>query len=340
MPSIVERHLLSVKLIIFIRLVNNTYMRYSLRQLEVFVAIARQESVSRAAEALSLTQSATSMALGELERQFDTRLFDRHGKRLQLNERGRQILPQAMELLDRAAQVESLLAGDAGLGFLRLGATLTIGNYLATLLIGDYMHRHPGSRVQLEVHNTAVIVEKVAHFKLDFGLIEGDSQHPDLEITPWVDDELVIFAAPDHPLAARRQLVLDDVLNESWILRERGSGTRQVFDAALRHSLSDLDIRLELEHTEAIKRAVESGMGIGCISRLALKDAFRRGSLVPLEINGLDLKRRFNFVLHRQKFRTAGIEAFLALCREVTQGARRSDEIVLKRPDGRLAEYR
>lgn len=315
-------------------------MKYSLRQLEVFVAIGRQESVSRAAEALSLTQSATSMALGELEKQFNTLLFDRYGKRLQLNERGRQILPEAIELLDRAAQLESLLAGDAGFGSLRLGATLTIGNYLATLLIGDYMHRYPGSRVQLEVHNTEMVVEQVAHFKLDFGLIEGDSQHPDLEITPWVDDELVIFATPDHPLAGRKNLVLADVINETWILRERGSGTRQVFDAALRHELPHLNICLELEHTEAIKRAVESGMGIGCISRLALKDAFRRGSLIPLEIAGLDLNRQFNFVVHRKKFRSAGMEAFLNLCRAATEGIKRSDEIVLRRSNGQLMEYR
>ena len=215
-----------------------------------------------------------------------------------------------------------------------------MGNYLATMLIGEYMHRHPGTRVKLEVHNTAMVVEQVAHLKLDFGLIEGDSQHPDLDITPWVDDELVIFAAPDHPLAGRNQVTLDDVTREAWILREAGSGTRQVFDAAFRHVLTKLDIRLELEHTEAIKRAVEAGMGIGCISRLALKDAFRRGSLVPLDIPGLDLKRQFNFVIHRQKFRTAGIEAFVHLCREVAQGAARSDEIVIKRPDGRPMEYR
>lgn len=336
---IIRADSLSGKLIIVIWLVNNAYMKYSLRQLEVFVAIGRQESVSRAAEALSLSQSATSMALAELEKQFNTRLFDRHGKRLQLNERGRQILPQAMELLDRAAQLESLLAGDSGLGSLRLGATLTIGNYLATLLIGDYMHRYPGSRVELEVHNTAMVVEQVVHFKLDFGLIEGDSHHTDLDISPWIDDELVIFAAPDHPLAGRKDLVVDDVVKEPWILRERGSGTRQVFDAALRHELHHLDIRLELEHTEAIKRAVESGMGLSCISRLALKDAFRRGSLVPLEIAGLDLKRQFNFVIHRKKFRTAGMEAFLTLCRAATRDVKRSDEIVLKRLDGRPLEY-
>jgi DNA-binding transcriptional LysR family regulator len=315
-------------------------MKYSLRQLEVFVAIGRQESVSRAAEGLSLTQSATSMALGELERQFDTKLFDRYGKRLQLNERGRQILPYAIELLDRAAQLEIFLAGDTAVGSLRIGATLTVGNYLATLLVGDYMRQFPGSRVKLDVRNTEQVVDQVAHFKLDFGIIEGSFLHPDVDVIPWVDDELVVFASPNHPLAGRNDLTIDDVVDEPWILREAGSGTRQVFDANFRHCLPNLNIRLELEHTEAIKRAVESGMGIGCISRLALRDAFARGALVPLNIRGLDLMREFSFVLHRQKFRSAGIEAFLDICRKATEGVSRSDQIVFNNPDGTPLTYR
>lgn len=315
-------------------------MKFSLRQLEIFVAIARQESVSSAAASLFLSQSAASMALTELEKQFETQLFDRHGKRLVMNERGQQLLPHCMDLLARAVEIESLLRNDLGVGHLHIGATLTIGNYLATLLIGEFMQRHAGSRVRLAVHNTAMIVEQVVHFKLDFGLIEGDCQHPDLDITPWVDDELVIFAAPDHPLARRTDLTLAELSQQVWILRESGSGTRQVFDAAFRHYLSSLDIRLELEHTEAIKRAVESGMGIGCVSRLALKEAFRRGSLVQLPITGLDLTRKFYFVLHKQKYRTAGIEAFLRLCREVANGVSRSDLLVLRKPDGSIVEYR
>ncbi|KPC52972.1 LysR family transcriptional regulator [Amantichitinum ursilacus] len=314
-------------------------MRYTLRQLEVFVAVARQESVSRAAEALSMSQSATSTALAELEKQFDTRLFDRYGKRLQLNELSRQLLPRAIELLDRAGQIESLLTGDTGIGPLSIGASLTIGNYLATLLVGDFMRQHPGCRVQMSVHNTATIVRQVAHLEVDVGLIEGDFQHPDLEVLPWIPDELVVFAAPGHPLAKLDSVSMDDLVAAPWILREAGSGTRQTFDYAMRHVASNLDIRLELEHTEAIKRAVESGLGIGCISRLALKEAFRRGSLVPLNVPGLDLQRMFHFVLHKQKFRTAGVEAFIALCRAVSQGVRRSDEIVLPGPDGQPVHY-
>lgn len=318
-------------------------MKFTLRQLESFVAVARQESVSRAAESLSLSQSAVSMSLNELEKQFDTRLFDRHGKRLQLNELGRQLLPRVQALLDQGRDVEALLQGEGEGGPLRLGATLTIGNYLAPLLLGEFMGGRPEEsrgRVHLEVHNTATVIRQVANFELDFGLIEGVCQHPDLEVSPWIEDELAVFAGPDHALAGRQDATLEDLLAEPWILREPGSGTRQTLEGALGSRLPRLKVALELEHTEAIKRAVEAGLGIGCISRLALKEAFRRGSLAELPAPGLNLRRQFHFIIHRQKFRTRGIQHFLDLCRRAVDGIQRSDQIVLRRADGSVIDYR
>lgn len=304
-------------------------MRYSLRQLEIFVAISRTASVSRAAEELSLSQSATSTALSELERQFDLQLFDRVGKSLRINETGLQLLPRAVELLDRAKEVEQLLQGHAGFGHMRIGATLTVGNYLATILVARFLQEHPESRIQLQVHNTQTIVQQIANHELDLGLIEGDCHHPDIVVEPWIADELVVFAAPDHPLAQQSKVSMAQLLNEPWILREKGSGTRETFDRAFHSMHAKLKIRLELEHTEAIKRAVESGLGIGCISRLALKDAFRRGSLVPLATPSLDLSRNFYFLWHRQKYQTTGMREFLALCNAFTAGVSRSDLVNL-----------
>ncbi|WP_339510645.1 LysR family transcriptional regulator [Pseudomonas sp. RL_15y_Pfl2_60] len=304
-------------------------MRFTLRQLQVFVAVAQQESVSRAAESLSLSQSATSTSVTELERQTDCQLFDRAGKRLTLNALGHQLLPQAVALIDQTKEIERLLAGKSGFGTLNVGATLTVGNYLATLLIGNFMQLHPECRVKLQVHNTAHVVQQVAHYEMDLGLIEGDCQHPDIEVQPWVEDELVVFCAPQHPLAQYKVASVEALNQEAWILREQGSGTRLTFDQAMRHHPNPLNIRLELEHTEAIKRAVESGLGIGCISRLALRDAFRRGSLVPIETPDLDLRRQFYFIWHKQKYQTAAMRAFLELCQTLTAGLRRSDEIVL-----------
>lgn len=201
-------------------------MRFTLRQLQVFVAVARQESVSKAAVLLSLSQSAASTSITELERQSSCQLFDRAGKRLSLNATGRQLLPQAVALLDQAKEIEDLLNGKSGFGSLAVGATLTIGNYLATLLIGGYMQRHPESQVKLHVQNTAHIVQQVAHYEIDLGLIEGDCSHPDIEVQSWVEDELVVFCAPQHPLAKRAHVTLEELTHEAWILREQGSGTR------------------------------------------------------------------------------------------------------------------
>jgi DNA-binding transcriptional LysR family regulator len=177
-------------------------MRYSLRQLEVFLATARYENVTRAAEALAMSQSAASGSLKELEAQFNVQLFDRVGKRLQLGELGNQLRPQAENLLAQAKAFEQALAGEDVVGRLQIGATLTIGNYLAVAMIANFRRRYPQADVALTVANTATIAESVASFELDMGLIEGELHHPDLDITPWRPDELVVFAAPDHPLAA------------------------------------------------------------------------------------------------------------------------------------------
>ena len=304
-------------------------MKYSLRQLEIFVAISRTTSVSRAAEALSLSQSATSSALSELERQFNLQLFDRVGKSLRINETGQQLLPLAVELLDRAKEIENQLRGHAGFGYMKIGATLTVGNYLATILVAKFLHDHPESRIQLQVHNTSTIVQQIANHELDLGLIEGDCNHPDIEVQPWIADELVVFSAPSHPLANQPKVTIEQLLQEPWILREKGSGTRATFDVAFHNNHSKLKIRLELEHTEAIKRAVESGLGIGCISRLALKDAFLRGTLVPISTPNLKLERFFYFLWHKQKYQTTGMREFLAMCKRFTADANRSDLVNL-----------
>ena len=292
-------------------------MRYSLRQLEVFLAVAHFENITRAANSLAMSQSAASSALAELEQQFAIQLFDRRGKRLQINELGRLMRPRAEALLERARDMERDLAGHSAVGQLKIGATLTIGNYLAVELIARFIE-HYQSEVSLDVANTAEIARKVANFDLDVGLIEGDLQHAELELIPWREDELVVFCAPQHPLAATVALNDEDLLSTQWILREPGSGTRQAFDRAMVGILPRLKVLLELQHTEAIKRAVEQGLGIACLSRIALEDAFKSGRLVALAVPQRDFRRQLYLLLHRHKYRSAGIEAWLALCQQAS----------------------
>jgi DNA-binding transcriptional LysR family regulator len=289
-------------------------MRYTLRQLQVYLATARTENITQAADTLAMSQSAASEALKSLETQFNVKLFDRIGKRLQLNDFGREIRPQVERLLEQAQRLEhSLDRSTASHGSLTVGATLSIGNYLGISMLAEFRGSHPQTRSRLEVANTSVIAEKILNYAIDLGLVEGEINHPDLLLTPWIDDELVIFCAPDYALAGRT-LSDEDLVLASWILREEGSGTRQSFDFAMRGLTPSLHIALELQHTEAIKRAVEAGLGIGCLSRITLEDAFRRQTLVPLAAPQRDFRRKLYTVIHREKYLTPGIEAWLMLC--------------------------
>ena len=291
-------------------------MRFTLRQLEVFLAAAHYENLSKAADSLAMSQSAASSALKDLEQQFDIQLFDRIGKRLQINELGRLTRSKAEGLLAQSKELEVLLRQHQEVGNINVGATLTIGNYLCVGIMAKYMAEQPAAKVSLDVANTIEIARKVEQFELDIGLIEGELQHAELDVLPWCKDELVVFCHPDHDLAHKTTLTDGDLLGAAWIVREQGSGTRQAFDRAMFGILPELQLSLELQHTEAIKRAVEANLGVGCLSRIALQESFARGSLVPLAVPHRDLSRHFYFVLHKQKYRTAGINHWMELCRQ------------------------
>ncbi|MDY6983244.1 MAG: LysR substrate-binding domain-containing protein [Pseudomonadota bacterium] len=291
-------------------------MKFTLRQLEIFLAIARHDNLGRAATDLNLSQSAASDALRELEHQFDVQLFDRVGKRLQLNDLGRFLQPRAEELLSRAQALEQALAVHEGVGSLKVGATVTIGSALAIPLISQYRQRYPTSRVTLEVGNTGQISHKVANFELDIGLIEGEVNNPVLEITRWRTDRLVLFASRKHVLAAKEELDTRDLRAANWILRETGSGTRQTFDRVMHDLVPELHIALELQQTEAILQAVKAGLGLGCLSEVLLKDAFASGELVPLHAPERDFTRHLYMILHRNKYKSAAISHWQTLCNE------------------------
>jgi DNA-binding transcriptional LysR family regulator len=286
----------------------------TLRQLEVFVSTARKGSVTQAAAEIGMTQSAASMALGDFERQLGTRLFDRVGKRVALNEDGRLLYPKAVEMVERAHEMEQLFHGDRRTANLRLGASSTIGNYLLPRLIGQLQAQRPGSQIRLDVGNTQQVINSVLNFEIDVGFVEGPCMHADIETIVWREDQLAICTRPGDPLAKPGGASAEALRQAAWILRERGSGTREVVEQLLTGQLGDIRLAMELGGTEAIKRAVEAGIGISCLSLVALAGAIERGNLVAVDTPFLKLTRSLHILLHKQKYRTDGIEALLALC--------------------------
>ncbi|MET0226754.1 MAG: LysR substrate-binding domain-containing protein [Dokdonella sp.] len=282
------------------------------RQLEVFSIIAAAGSVRAAADQLGLTQPAASMALGELERLLGEPLFDRQQRRLKLNEHGRALLPRAREIVERLRDLGTATAPG---GALAVGASNTIGNYLVGDLLGGFIADHPAVRLSLRVANSQQILDGVVDCSLDIGCIEAPVVHAEVDLIPWRHDELRVCVRADHALAQRRRLRAEHLAGQRWILRERGSGTRTVFEQASRELLGPLDVALELGQSEAIKQAVIAGLGIACLPSAAIADAVASGRLVALHTPFLVLTRTLALALHRTRYRGTTLRAFLENCR-------------------------
>jgi DNA-binding transcriptional LysR family regulator len=287
-------------------------LKLTLRQLEVFSAVARGGTTRAAADEISRSQSAASNALMELEAALGVQLFDRVGKRLVINENGRALLPRAAGILEQATETESLFR-TAHAAPLRLASSYTIGEYLLPGLIARWKKEHPHSHVLVRIANTQEVFNSVADFTADVGFIEGSHSHRELAVRRWRSDHMVIIAAPGHPMAKRR-VGPRQLQKATWVLREPGSGTREASDRWLIPHLAGMQVELELGTNEAVKRAVAAGIGLGCLSRLAVQDAVAHGWLVELPTTFPVMPRMLSIVLHRAKKLGSAAEGFVAHC--------------------------
>ncbi|WP_340618211.1 DNA-binding transcriptional regulator YeiE [Xenorhabdus entomophaga] len=287
-------------------------MRITLRQLEIFAEVLKSGSTTQASQQLALSQSAVSASLTDLEGQLGVRLFDRVGKRLVTNEHGRLLYPKALALLEQVGEVEQLFKLE--LGALRLAASSTIGNYMLPEMLAKYRQDYPDTPLELNIGNTEDVIKAVAEFRVDLGLIEGLCHDPELITQPWMKDELIIFSSPESSLL-QRDLTIEDLITAPWILREKGSGTREVLDHLLFSQIPRFNIAMELGNSEAIKHAVQYGMGISCLSRKVVQEQLKSGTLAELIIPGLSLNRNLYLIYHRQKHMSNALQKLLNYCR-------------------------
>ncbi|MGP1682618.1 MAG: LysR family transcriptional regulator [Giesbergeria sp.] len=293
-------------------------LRLTLRQLQIFVAVAQTGSTTAAGDAVALSQSATSAAVNELERVLSLQLFDRTGKRLLLNDNGRALLPRALALLQGAGDVERM-AHDAGqqLQSLRIGASSTIGNHVLPKLLADFLGSSPSDAPDwassVAIGNTSDICAAVADFSLDIGLVEGHCHHATLAVRPWLRDELVLVAAPQgaQGLDPREPTSLTRLQGAVWLLRESGSGTRETGDLAILPLLHSYRRVIELGSSEAIKQAAAAGLGIACLSRWVVQDFLREARLVELITPLPSIQRQCFCVLQRGKQITPALARLL-----------------------------
>jgi DNA-binding transcriptional LysR family regulator len=285
----------------------------TLEQLRIFVAVAECEHVTRAAQALNLTQSATSAAVAALEERHGVKLFDRIGRRIALTAAGRAFLGEAKAILLRTLAAEQALADLAGLktGELALAASQTIGSYWLPPRIVQFRAAYPGLTIKLRIGNTQKVASLASAGDVDLAFAEGGVSDPAFTVTPIGGDELVIVAAPKA-----RELLdgldADRLTAAPWVARERGSGTREAFEAALTAFGVDVAKRfsvLELPSNEAIRSAVEAGAGLAIMSRLVVDASIKAGSLIA---SPLTLPRRQFFLLrHKERYESEASRAFV-----------------------------
>jgi DNA-binding transcriptional LysR family regulator len=298
----------------------------TLEQLRIFIAVAESEHVTRAAEALQLTQSAVSAAIAALERRYGVALFDRVGRRIELNAEGRLFLNEARSVLARAAAAELALSEMSGLkrGTLSVQASQTIASYWLPARIVAFRRAYPQIEVKLSVGNTAQTARAVIDGAAELGFVEGHVDDQALEQTTIGRDRLAVVVASTHQWAGKKRLTEHDIVEGDWVLRERGSGTRSEFEAGLAGkglSPQALKVVLELPTNEAVRAAVEAGCGVTAISELVVEAGLRAGTLVSLEF---DLAARpFLVARHRERHQSNAARAFMTIVNQFGDSAAR-----------------
>lgn len=290
----------------------------TLEQLRVFIAVAERLHVTRAAAALGMTQSAASSAVRALETRVGAALFDRIGRRVELTEAGRLFLPEARAVLGRVARAERALDELNGLarGALRLHASQTIGGYWLPPVLHRFNTAHPGVTVSMAIGNTAEVARAVISGEADLGFVEGEVDDPLLARTPVARDRMALVVGATHPWAGRERLDLAELAETRWVVRELGSGTRQLFEDAVRaygHDPGALTIAWELPSNEAVRAAVEAGAGASVMSRLVAAVGLATGHLVELPLTFPE--REFVALHHGDRRRSKAETALLAMIR-------------------------
>lgn len=296
------------------------------RRLQVFHTVARLLSFTKAAESLHMTQPAVTFQVRQLEEQFNTRLFDRSHNRINLTDAGRRVFDYADRIFELYGEMENAvreLTGEIS-GALTIGASTTIAEYMLPTLLGGFNARYPEVTIHLKVSNSEGIVSMVESNAIDLGVVESPVGNKNLVVETCKRDELVAIVPPGHPLAGAGVVTFDQVLQYPFICREEGSGTREVINDYLDHlenCSACLKVAMELGSPEAVKGAVEAGMGVSVVSKATVQKELKLATLVTLTLDP-PLYRPFSFVHQKQKFKLRVMEELLEFARAYCKGHR------------------
>jgi DNA-binding transcriptional LysR family regulator len=289
----------------------------TLRHLLIFVQVCDSGNMTAAGERLFMTQPSVSQAISEMEKYYGVKLFERLGKRIYITNPGKKLLSYARHIIKLQQEMERVMQEerDAG-GVLRIGASVTVGTCILIKIVQELNKLNPHVTIETVIDNTKVIESMLLVDEVDIGLVEGRIHSRDLVTDPFMNDRLVLIGGPQHPWKDRTNIEVSELNGASFILREQGSGTRELFESVMTTHGVKWSQSWVCTSAEAIKNAVAAGMGLSVISRMIVENEMQSGKLIIIEIKDVSFERKFNIVYHKNKFLSDGINNLIALCKK------------------------
>ncbi|MBM7570402.1 LysR family transcriptional regulator [Aquibacillus albus] len=281
--------------------------------LMTFITVAEKKNFTRAAETLHLTQAAVTLAIQKLEKQYQVKLFDRTNKFVHLTRAGEILYHHGKEILFQYERVERLIddLSNSASGEIRIGSSYTFGEYILPKLIAQFGQYYPKITPDISIRNTSRVISQLLRGQLDLAIIEGEVEHADVMIKPFAKDEMVVIVSAYHPLSTKNEVTLDDLANETWIIREGGSGTRQRIDQFFKEEgFSPIKTR-DFGSSQIIKESVEAGLGVSIVSTVIIQKEIELGTIKALRIKDNPIVRSFSYVMQQTSFHPKSTKLFV-----------------------------
>ncbi len=282
-------------------------MDITLRQIEIFLNVVETGHLTQVSKDMNLSQSAISMSIKELESSIGRPLFDRINKRLTLNEVGRSFHSEIKPLFKKILDIQTEFQNSPNKGNIRVGASTTIVDYIMPQIVSSYMEKYPEVKVNLKNGNTQDIIEGVKEGIIDVGFVEGNVNDHEIIKEKVGVDELIIVTAEEE---LRHSCFIDSIASKKWILREKGSGTRDIFLNCIKDKIEKLNVFMELSHTESIKSVLQNKTTYACLSKIAVDREIKDGKLFQVNVKKFDCKREFFMIYRKNKFKSDLFDKF------------------------------
>lgn len=289
----------------------------TLKHIRIFVTVYQEESITRAAEKLHMTQPATSLAIREMEEYYHTKLFERSGRGIRVTSAGTRLYPSAARLLSLYDEMDAEMKNWDTSGRLRIGSSISIGSCILPQLINRFSKKYPELELYVKVDSSDVIEQNILENHLDFALIEGSVHSEKLNSSVFLDDELVPVCSRFHPLAGAEDIELDSLKKEHFLMREPNSGTRQLADSSFALKNFQIKPAWESTSTAALINAVSIGLGISILPKRMLEKQLRMHQIASFTIRDLDLKRHYSLIYHENKFVSPTMQEFFDMLEDI-----------------------